>query len=295
MGALEYAYYNNKQYDNGAASSGIQRISDATIENIKGFMENPYSQEYPGIGINVAGDDWASAYYIQYGNTDWFKYYFKDKSLRHSHNLSVMGGSDKVNYYVGMGYTYQEGLMEHIQDDLSKYNLNTKLQVKTNDWLKFSLNNNVTLQMIKRPMANQMIVYNKIGSHRPTQVTHLPVASEYNLPAWNEMLFLKKSHYQQNRISDALTLSTTITPLKGWDIIGEMKIRLDVENNDLSMDSDQQYETPTGAFKPGDATNQRAGFQYPGISCFCNLQDCIDTSIRGSHYPHHSKTNHTNC
>ena len=45
--------------------------------------------------------------------------------------------------------------------------------------------------MIKRPMANQMILYNKIGSHRPTQVTELPVESEYNIPSWNEMLYLK--------------------------------------------------------------------------------------------------------
>ena len=182
MNALEYAAYNNQQYDNGGASSGLQKISDKTIEKIKGFMQNPYSAEFPGIEANTTGDDWAGAYYNQYGNTDWFEYYFKDKSVRHSHNLSVQGGSDKVNYYIGMGYTYQEGLLDKVQDDLSKYNLNTKLQFKTSDWLRFNLNNNITLQMIKRPMANQMILYNKIGSHRPTQVTELPVESEYNIP-----------------------------------------------------------------------------------------------------------------
>lgn len=165
-----------------------------------------------------------------------------------------------------MGYTYQEGLLDQVQDDLSKYNLNTKLQMKTNNWLRFNLNNNITLQMIKRPMANQMILYNKIGSHRPTQVTQLPVDSEYNLPSWNEMLYLKNSHYQRNRISDALSLSATVTPLEGWDITGEMKIRFDIENNDLIMENNQKYETPVGTFKPGDATNQRQGFTYPGIS-----------------------------
>ena len=266
MNSLEYAMYNNQQYDNGGASSGLQRIPDKTIEKIKGFMQNPYSAEFPGIEANTSGDDWAGAYYNQYGNTDWFDYYFKDKSIRHSHNLSVQGGSDKVNYYIGMGYTYQEGLLDQVQDDLSKYNLNTKLQMKTNNWLRFNLNNNITLQMIKRPMANQMILYNKIGSHRPTQVTQLPVDSEYNLPSWNEMLYLKNSHYQRNRISDALSLSATVTPLEGWDITGEMKIRFDIENNDLIMENNQKYETPVGTFKPGDATNQRQGFTYPGIS-----------------------------
>lgn len=266
MNGLDFAYYNNALFDNGAAASGVSRISDATIEKIKGFMQNPYSAEFPGIDMNTTGDDWAASYYNQYANTDWFAYYFKDQSIRHSHNLSVQGGSDKVNYYIGMGYTYQEGFMNKVQDDLSKYNLNTKLQFKANDWLKFNLNNNITLQMIKRPLPNQAIVYNKVGSHRPTQATQLPVGSEYNLPSWNEMLYLQNSHYQNNRISDALTISTTITPLTGWDIVGEMKIRFDIENNDLMMESNPKYETPAGTFKPGDPTGTRQGFAYPGIS-----------------------------
>lgn len=265
MNSLDFAYYNNALFDNGAAASGISRIPDSTIAKIKGFMQNPYSAEFPGIDMNTTGDDWAAAYYNQYANTNWFSYYFKDKSIRHSHNLSVQGGSDKVNYYIGMGYTYQEGFMDMVQDDLSKYNLNTKFQVTANDWLKFNLNNNITLQMIKRPMPNQAIIYNKVGSHRPTQATHLPVSSEYNLPSWNEMLYLQNTHYQNNRISDALTLSTTITPLKGWDIVGEMKIRFDLENNDFVMESNPKYETPAGTFKPGDPTAQRQGYSYPGI------------------------------
>lgn len=150
-----------------------------------------------------------------------------------------------------MGYTYQEGLLDKVQDDLSKYNLNTKLQFKTSDWLRFNLNNNITLQMIKRPMANQMILYNKIGSHRPTQVTELPVESEYNIPSWNEMLYLKNSNYQRNRISDALSFSATVTPLEGWDITGEMKIRFDVENNNLKMKDDQKYENSCRHFQTG--------------------------------------------
>lgn len=117
MNSLEFAYYNNALYDAGASASGINRISDSVIEKIKGFMQNPYSEEFPGIDVSSNGEDWASAYYAQYGNTDWFKYYYKDKSIRHSHNLSVQGGSQKINYYIGMGYVYQEGFLDHVKDD----------------------------------------------------------------------------------------------------------------------------------------------------------------------------------
>lgn len=54
MNSLEYAMYNNQQYDNGGASSGLQRIPDKTIEKIKGFMQNPYSARIPGIEANTS-------------------------------------------------------------------------------------------------------------------------------------------------------------------------------------------------------------------------------------------------
>lgn len=64
-------------------------------------MANPYSAEFPGIGPNQAGDGWAAADNVQYGNTDWFDYYFKDRAIRHSHNLSVQV-VEKITYYIGL-------------------------------------------------------------------------------------------------------------------------------------------------------------------------------------------------
>ena len=78
---------------------------------------------------------WAASDNVQYGNTDWFDYYFKDRAIRHSHNLSVQCGGEKATYYVGLGYTYQEGLMDQVQDDLKKYNINTKFSITATDWL----------------------------------------------------------------------------------------------------------------------------------------------------------------
>ena len=81
-------------------------------------------------------------------NTDWYDYYFKKASIRHSHHLSVTGGSDKLNYYVGLGYIYQEGLLEQVDDNLSKYNVNSKFQIRANKWLKFNFNNNLSLNIL---------------------------------------------------------------------------------------------------------------------------------------------------
>lgn len=154
MNSLEFANYVNERCDN----SGIKRlISDGQIEKMKGFMANPYSTEFPGIDPNQNKTAWAASIDAVYANTDWFDFYFKDATLRHTHNLSVTGGSEKINFYVGLGYTYQEGLLDVVDDNLSKYNVNTKLQATANKWLKFNFNNNITLNILKRPMPNQTI------------------------------------------------------------------------------------------------------------------------------------------
>jgi|GEM_PF-5252784 len=76
MNSLEFAGYINERADN----MGVAHVvSDKTIGKMQGFMQNPYSAEFPGVDINANGDDWASTYYNQYANTDWFQYYFKDK------------------------------------------------------------------------------------------------------------------------------------------------------------------------------------------------------------------------
>ncbi len=66
-------------------------------------------------------------------------------------------------------------------------------------------------------MANQTIFYGTIANTAPTRVTQLPIEqTEYSTPTWNELLYLKKSNYNQNRVSDALSFSAIITPLQGW-------------------------------------------------------------------------------
>jgi len=259
MSSLEFADYINEQYTN---SGKAPKISDALIEKMKGFIANPYSKEFPGIEPNPQKTNWASSVDAVYANTDWFDFYFKDASLRHSHNLSVIGGSDKINFYIGLGYIYEEGLLDKVDDNLSKYNVNTKFEIKANSWLKFNFNNNVTLSILKRPMAKQTIFYTLLGQSTPNAPTRLPVSNpEY--ADCTEFSVMKKSHYVQNRISDAMTFSATITPLRGWDIWAEMKARLDVEDNSFKRGYPIS-ERPDGLLVTTVGTKQ--GYEYPGMS-----------------------------
>ncbi len=260
MGSIDFANYINER----RANSNLSDIFTSEIIGMMGgFNANPYSAEFPGLGLSSDGTLWASAYENQYANTDWFDYYFKKVSLRYTNNLSITGGSDAVNYYVGMGHTYQGGLIDFVEDDLDKFNLNTKLNIRAKSWLKFSVNNNLTLTTLNRPLANQTIFYGTIANSYPNRPTVLPVDSEYNIPMWNEMMYLKSTEYNQTRISDAITFAATVTPLDGWDIMGEIKGRFDINNNDFTMKI-PQYVRPDGTLEQ-TTTGGRQGYQYPGM------------------------------
>lgn len=81
-------------------------------------------------------------------NTDWQDLIFQRAAL-HNHQISVTGASDKTQYYVGVGYYNQEGII-----DKSRYE---RLSVKLNNTHHLSdaikLGNNVTLSPYKQQVA----------------------------------------------------------------------------------------------------------------------------------------------
>lgn len=258
MNSLQYANYKNAYQ---AAIGDKPLFSQEVMDKMALFMQNPYGEGLPGVDANTENTGWRTGESM-YANTDWFDYYFKNTSLRHSHNLSISGGSEKVTYYIGLGYTYQGGLLDRVEDSLDKYNVNTKLQMKANDWLKFNFNNNITLNSISRPLPNMSILYHQIARSAPNAAVRVPVSGQYDIPNWNEYLYLNNVNYDQNRISDAMTFSATVTPLKGWDIIGEMKVRFDVEN-DQFLQKQPRTTRPDGTIE--DYTQPKQGYSYPGI------------------------------
>lgn len=259
MSSVDFAGYMNQMRENSGKTT---LFSDNAIERLKEFASSPYSEAYPGVGVNASGDNWASAYYNQYADTDWFDYYFKDHSLRYTHNLSISGGSQRINYYIGAGYIFQNGLIDHVNDKLDKYNVNTKLSFLAKQWLKVQFSNNLSIIRTRRPMANQTIFYAQISDKYPTQTTVLPIEGDFTVPSWNEVMYLKETEFDRLSVSDIMSLSITLIPVQGWDITAEMKGRIDVQNNSFVMGF-PKTSLPDGRIVV--TSGGRQGYQYPGM------------------------------
>jgi TonB-linked SusC/RagA family outer membrane protein len=69
------------------------------------------------------------------GNTDWYDAILK-KSLQQNHNISLSGGSDKVNYFLSAGYITDGGIIK--TNDFNRFTLRSNNEYKLSNKLKLS-------------------------------------------------------------------------------------------------------------------------------------------------------------
>ena len=72
--------------------------------------------------------------------TDWNSLVIANTAPQTQHDLSISGGSERVQYYVSMGYIYQEGFFKSGDLNYNKYNLRANLTAEVLKGLHFNLN-----------------------------------------------------------------------------------------------------------------------------------------------------------
>jgi len=87
---------------------------------------------------NVWGKPGGDPFTTGYANTDWYKEIYKDNNFSHEHNLSLSGGSEKITYYMALGYLDQNGSIRHGSDGLKRYNITGKINAELTSWLDFN-------------------------------------------------------------------------------------------------------------------------------------------------------------
>jgi len=72
--------------------------------------------------------------------TDWTSLIFSDYAPQAQQDLSITGGSDKTQYYIGFGHLYQEGFFKSGDLNYSKVNLRSNISTEISNGLTFDLN-----------------------------------------------------------------------------------------------------------------------------------------------------------
>lgn len=111
---------------NGASYTGYNDEDWEIIKKVAAGEIEPYHEEQSN-GTNKF-----------YYNTDFYDYMFKKWRPASMHNISVSGGSEKMNGYFS-GRIYKREKIQKIQDaEMNRYNLNFNLNFKPYEWLELS-------------------------------------------------------------------------------------------------------------------------------------------------------------
>ena len=92
----------------------------------------------------------------RYPDTDWVKELFSENGFQQSHNLSVSGGTDKVQSLASISYTGQNGNIKNYS--FKRYNGLFNTQLKLNDKFDISFNLNFSKSLQSNPNASQQVV-----------------------------------------------------------------------------------------------------------------------------------------
>ncbi|MDR3061059.1 MAG: SusC/RagA family TonB-linked outer membrane protein, partial [Dysgonamonadaceae bacterium] len=84
-------------------------------------------------------------------STDWYSEVFADYAPQTMHNLSATGGNDRITFYSGLGYEYQEGFFKSGDLNYEKYNIRTNITAKISDRLTFDMNLSSVIDEQNRP------------------------------------------------------------------------------------------------------------------------------------------------
>ena len=203
--------------------------------------------------------------YVHYGNTDWWSTLFNNSQLSQEHNLSLNGGTDKINVYLSGRYYTRDGIYKINKDVLDTYTLRSKINAKPYKWLEVENSTNIFNKLYSQPATNARNVSESSNSEDWRKYTYH--AAPLYLPTNPDGSFIIKGAYTPTRdiadgtFADLLngksrsnekdfevfnTTRFVIKPFEGLDIKGDYSFRRRNQQEDVRIISTPYTNQPNG-------------------------------------------------
>lgn len=75
-----------------------------------------------------------------YANNNWYDHYYRNSRPMQDYNVSITGGSKRVNYYVSGRAFVEDGMLKINNDKYKSFSMRAKLDIKITDWLQYKVN-----------------------------------------------------------------------------------------------------------------------------------------------------------
>lgn len=140
-----------------------------------------YNNEQLEYAKKVSEDPSLSPYYLTpdgtyqyFGETDWVDETYKKSAFAMNHSIDISGSTDKLDYYLSAGYTYEDGMIKYNTDTYNRYNLSSKFKFKISKNWNISNSTTVTTYDYKAPSRLDKNLYWEINRVSPLDVLRNP-------------------------------------------------------------------------------------------------------------------------
>ena len=217
-------YFNEAQKNNGGAPVFEPRI----IEKIKAYKAGKLKVATEWDPNKDGGKGYWSDYMHSWDNVDWFKEFYRTAAPSQEHNFTARGGTEKLKYYVSLGWLDVEGLSRYNTDKMSRYSAQGKISAQILPYLKLDYNSRFSRRDFSRSSYLGGLFFHNIARRWPTLPLKDPNGHYMN---GNEISQLNEGRDKTQ--SDELTqqLALVFTPIKGWVTNVELNYRTSTSFN----------------------------------------------------------------
>jgi TonB-linked SusC/RagA family outer membrane protein len=95
-----------------------------------------------------------------YPDMDWMEYLLKPSAMQYQGNVNISGGSEKVKYFVSLGYLNQDGLFNTFDSEYdynfsyNRYNYRTNLDIQVTETTKLAITSGGRVGITNQPNTN---------------------------------------------------------------------------------------------------------------------------------------------
>jgi len=221
--SLDFANQFNQAIVNGNQSALAYNLD--VVERIKQYMAGTLKEETQK---DPTKDDWLT-FFAANGNNEWFDLYFKKSSFSQHHNIGISGASQSSNYFIGLGYTQQDGMFNFANEKDQRYNARVNVSSNLTKWLTFNARTSYSQTHQNMPAQYESIYGGNVATvDYSYQMLHSIGRTFPTVPLRDPSGHLSEFSYalgwaeggRQNRLTDnfSLTGEFVVKPLPGWDI-----------------------------------------------------------------------------
>ncbi len=91
-----------------------------------------------------------------YANNNWYDHYYRQSRPMQDYNVSVTGGSKRLNYYVSGRAFFEDGMLKINNDKYKSFSMRAKLDIKITNWLKYSVNTSFFESTYQQPGSSDL-------------------------------------------------------------------------------------------------------------------------------------------